>query len=137
MTEALARETIQRHYVLLQVDIWTARSLKPSLLAFIHCTLPLHVSISNAVLALRFSRYVWDPFNAGTLIQHTAFVETPYVRHINYLTTTQALCAWFPMATASYVFVIYVNSRVPKGFRKHQAPPQTMSTGNSATINVI
>ena len=54
MTEASARETIQQDCVLLQVDIWTARSLKPYILAFIHCTLPLHVSISNAVLALRF-----------------------------------------------------------------------------------
>jgi len=28
---------------------------------------------------------------AGNLIQHTAFVETPCVRHINYLTTIYKL----------------------------------------------
>jgi len=73
------------------VETWTARSIKPSSLAFILCTLPLHVSISSVVLVLRLSRYVWAPFNAGTLIQQTAFVETPYVRHINYLTAIYKL----------------------------------------------
>jgi hypothetical protein len=99
-------------------------------------TSSLHVSISNAVV-LRFSRYVWTQFTAGTLIRYTAFVETLYVRHINYQTTTQPLGCMVSMPIASYAFVIYVNSSVPKVFYIHQLAPQTMTTGNSTTRKVI
>lgn len=58
---------------------------------------------------------VYGPFSMQETIQQKAFVENPYVRNINYLTTIHKLqTAWFCIPTASYVFVIYVNSSVPK-----------------------